>query len=217
MLSIVVPARDEPQLPEFLAKIHDAMTGVPQNYELLVVQGDGEPGTRYVPRLPNERGVWTYGDSLERSILNGFSHSRGERILVMDADGSHPPAMIGELFRALDEAEMVVGSRFADGAEFKGSAYRSLVTWGFRVMARQAGSRLHDPMSGFFAIRREVLEGCRFKPLRWKTALEIELRAHPTVKEIPIRFMERGAGRSKAGAGVGLALLWQLQWEGWND
>ncbi len=216
MLSIVVPARDEPQLPEFLAKIHDAMTGVPQEYEILVVQGDGEPGERYVPRLPNEKSIWTYGDSLERSILNGFSHSRGERIIVMDADGSHPPAMIGGLFRALDDAEMAVGSRFAEGSEFAASPYRGLVTWGFKTMARQAGSKLRDPMSGFFAIRREVLDRCRFKPLKWKTALEIELRVRPTVREIPIRFVERGAGRSKAGAGVGLALLWQLQWEGWD-
>ena len=216
MLSIVVPVRDEPQLPEFLAKIHDAMTGVPQDYEVLVVQGDGEPGARYVPRLPNEKSVWTYGDSLERSILNGFSHSRGERVLVMDADGSHPPAMIGELFRALDDVELAVGSRFAQGAEFRSSFYRGLVTRIFKMMAWQAGSKLRDPMSGFFAFRREVLERCRFKPLKWKTALEIELRAHPTVKEIPIRFVERGAGRSKAGAGVGLALLWQLQMEGWN-
>jgi dolichol-phosphate mannosyltransferase len=216
MFSIVVPARDEPGLPDFLASIHDAMTGIPTPYEVLVVQGDREKGARYTPRLPHERSIWTYGDSLERSILNGFSHSRGERILVMDADGSHPAAMIGELYRALDDYEMAVGSRFADGAEFDGSPYRRLVTWGFRQVARQAGSRLRDPMSGFFAVRREVVDRCRFKPLRWKTALELELRAHPRVVEIPIRFVERGAGRSKAGAGVGLSLLWQLQWEGWD-
>ena len=216
MLSIVVPARDEPKLPEFLAGLHDAMTGVPGGYEILVVQGDREPGKRYVPLLPNERSLWTYGDSLERSILHGLSEARGERILVMDADGSHPPRMVGELFRALDDVELAVGSRFVEGAAFSKSAYRGLVTWLFTAMARQCGSKLRDPMSGFFAVRREVLDRCRFKPLKWKTALEIELRANPTLREVPIMFSERGAGRSKTSWRVGLTLLWQLQWEGWD-
>lgn len=216
MFSVIVPMLNEPETETILGQIRDALADLPDSYEVIVVTGDKEKVPFKLPAVKNTRHVVTYGDSLERSILNGFSHARGDKIAVMDADGSHPPANLPLMWLELESCEMVVGSRFVNGAEFAASPTRSLVTWAFHVAASQAGSRLRDPTSGFFAIRREVLDRCRFKPLTWKTALEIELRAHPKVKEIPILFRERSVGESHAGAGVGLRLLWQLQWEGWT-
>lgn len=214
MLSVVVPVKDEPNLEAFLHRVHAAVQGL--DYELLIVKGDRESGVYLYPNAGRQRVVTTYGDSLERSILNGFSHSRGDHIVVLDADGSHPPEMISEMDGLLGEYELVVGSRFLEGSVFKSSAYRRLVSWLCIAAARQAGSKLTDPMSGFFAVRRGVVERCRFKPLTWKTALEIELRAKPRVKEVPIVFAERSVGESKTSLRVGVKLLWELFREGWR-
>ena len=193
--------------------LHEVLADVPDDYEVLIMQGDRETGFYLYPNMYRQRTIWTYGDSLERSILNGFSHAKGDRIVVMDADGSHPPEMVPEMWRLLGEYELVIGSRFMEGAVFEGSPMRRFMTFITKVSAWEAGSKLKDPMSGFFAIRRDVLKQCKFRPLTWKTALEIELRAKPSVKEIPIKFVERTAGKSKTNLKVGLKILWQLATE----
>jgi dolichol-phosphate mannosyltransferase len=217
MLSVIIPMKDEPAPERILGEVHEVMTDLPDTYEVIVVMGDKERLFTAVPVFAHQRVVKTYADALERSVLNGFSQAEGNRIIVMDADGSHPPAMLLSLYRELDGVEMVVGSRFVEGAEFTGSLYRKLVTGVTRFVAYQAGSRLSDPMSGFFGIRREVLDRCVFRPLTWKPCLEVELRAHPSVKEVPIRFVERRVGRSKTSLRVGLKILWELWWEGWEN
>jgi dolichol-phosphate mannosyltransferase len=214
MLSVIVPVRNEPNLEPFLMSLHEVLGGIPDEYEVLVVQGDRETGFYLYPNMHNQRTVWTYGDSLERSILNGFSQSKGDKLLCMDADGSHPPEMIPQMWRLLDEYELVVGSRFVKDSKFNSGTYRRLVTGLCGFLAWEAGSQLRDPMSGFFAVRREVLKRCRFRPLTWKVALEIELRAKPLVKEIPIKFTERIVGRSKTSIRTGLRIMWQLSTEG---
>lgn len=216
MFSVVVPMLNEPQPEAIIGKIHEVLVALPDSYEVIVVTGDKEKEPFKLPEVKNTRHVVTYGDSLERSILSGFSHARGDKIAVMDADGSHNPENLPLMASLLDEYELVVGSRFVGEAEFAASPTRGLVTWAFRVVASQAGSRLRDPTSGFFAVRREVLDRCRFRPLVWKTALEVELRANPTIKEIPIKFIERKNGKSNTNIKIGLKLLWQLLGEGWT-
>ncbi|MBW2671991.1 MAG: glycosyltransferase [Deltaproteobacteria bacterium] len=210
MISIVLPVRDEPALGEFLLNLHEVMEGTPWQYEVLVIFGDRETLHPDVPGLPNQRILTSYGDSLERAILLGFSISRGERIVVLDADGSHPPDKIPDMIRALDKYEMVVASRFLPGAKFEQSAFRRLVSKLFILWARIYGSRLTDPMSGFFALRRELLDGAKFKPIHWKTCLELELLKRPEVLEVPIHFNKRNAGFSKASLLTGLKTLWDI-------
>jgi dolichol-phosphate mannosyltransferase len=212
MLSVIVPVKDEPKLEAFLLTLHEIMTDIPDQYEIIVVQGDREKKFYPYQQMPHQKTVWTYGDSLERSILNGFSHSKGDKIIVMDADSSHPPEHIPEFWKALDTYEMVVGSRFIEGSEFNSSFYRKLISWGCIKLANIAGTNLSDPMSGYFGIRRDVLKRVQFKPITWKTCLEVELKAKPTLKEIPITFTERTEGKSKTTTKVGLKIIKELLW-----
>lgn len=216
MLSVIIPIKNEPNLEPFLSSIHEILADIPDSYEVLVAQGDRETKNYPYPQFPHQRTIWTYGDSLERSILGGFSHAAEDKIIVMDADGSHQPSILPQIWRLLNEYEMVVGSRFMKGSVFESGIFRRFISWLTIMMARWAGSKLSDPMSGFFGVRKGVLKRCRFRPLVWKTALEIEIRAKPTVKEIPINFAERSAGKSKTSLKIGIKLLWQLFTERWS-
>jgi dolichol-phosphate mannosyltransferase len=210
MLSIIVPVKNEPNLDSFLFRIHEVMADIPEQYEIIIVQGDRETKFYQYNLMPHQKTVWTYGDSLERSILNGFSHANGEKIIVMDSDFSHPPELIPKFTKALDEYDMVVGSRFVKGSKFESSFYRKAISWGCIELAKVAGTKLSDPMSGYFGIKKDILKGIRFKPIVWKTALEIELKAKPTIKEIPITFVERTIGESKTTTRVGLKIIKEL-------
>lgn len=214
MLSIIIPVKNEPDLDSLLIKVHKVAESTSDQYEVLIVQGDREKEFHPYEEHPNQKTIWTYADSLDRSILNGFSHSRGERILVMDADGSHPPKKIPELYKALDKYDMVVGSRFVVESQFESLKFREFITLVCSYFAWFAGSNLNDPMSGFFAIRREILDKIQFKPLTWKTCLEIELKANPKVLEIPICFAGRNDGSSKTTLKTGLKLLSELAFIG---
>lgn len=209
-ISIILPVLNEPGLNDLLPRIHEAMQSIPENYEILIVKGDRETKFYSHNAHPRQREIKTYGDSLERSILNGFSQATGGKIIVMDADGSHPPETIPQLLRALDRFELVVGSRFVEGSEFKSSISRRLVSWNCIWLARRAGSKLSDPMSGYFAIRRELLDRAKFAPLPWKVCLELELKTSPRIVEIPIHFEERIIGKSKTTVKVGLKIVGSL-------
>lgn len=204
---MILPVRDEPRLNEFLGALHQTLI---DDYEIIVVMGDREKLYPELPPHPCLRVVHSFADNLERAILMGFSVAQGDRLLVMDSDGSHPVEMVPYMLNQLATYELAVGSRYLDGSRFEQSAFRKLVSWCFRWAAWLRGSKLSDPMSGFFAVRREVVERTRFKPLKWKTCLEIELKARPRTVEIPINFRKRVAGASKTKLITGIHLIYDL-------
>jgi len=143
---------------------------------------------------------------LERSILSGFSTAQWNKILCIDADGYHPIDKIPGMIKLLDTHEMVAGSRYIPGGELNLSPFRSLVSRCFVRFAHLLGSRLSDPTTGFFAVRKEVIDKVVFKPFTWKICLEIDTKAKPKLAEIPIVPKPRTTGASKTSMKTGLKL-----------
>ena len=89
--------------------------------------------------------------------------ARGTWVVVMDADLQHPPEVVPELVAAgtRDGADVVVASRYAEGGSRGGLSdrYRRFVsacsTLATKLFFRTALTQISDPMSGFFAVRRE--------------------------------------------------------------
>ena len=137
---------------------------------------------------------------LSQSVLDGIRLARFDRLVVMDADLSHPPEQIPELLAALGgDTGMVLGSRYAPGGRIDGAwgHYRTLnsriATWLTRPLTRCA-----DPMSGFFAVDRRCLpEPDELAPVGFKIGLEFIVRGGLRVREVPIHFDERHGGSSK--------------------
>lgn len=218
MLAVVVPVRDEPKLGEFLLRLHEILETIPDQYIVFVVEGDREELYPDIPGLPHQRVVKTHGDSLERSILTGFTCSKcvgAENIVVCDADETHPTEIIPRMVKLLSEYEMVVASRYIPGGKSDLGLFRNFVSWCFVKWAHLFGSKLTDPMAGFFAVRSSVVEKVKFKPFTWKTCLEIELKARPSITEIPIVAKKREKGLSKAKAMTGLRILWDILSHTW--
>jgi len=213
MISVIVPVRDEPAIEEFLLRLHEVMSSIPEDYEVLVITSDKEKLHTPIPYLPHQKVYKSYGDSLERAILLGFSVSKGDRLIVLDSDGSHSPEVIPNLLRGLEDHELAVASRFHRKSRFNYPFFRKIVSLFFVKFARLFGSNLTDPMSGCFAVRKDLIENVRFKPFKWKTALEIELKTRPNAHEVPFTFKKRKAGVSKAKILTGLKVLWDVFWE----
>lgn len=141
---------------------------------------------------------------LASAVLEGFRRARGRAIVVMDADGSHPPELIPSLVGPVFDgrAEFVLASRHVPGGSSPGLVgWRRLVSWGAEFLARPLVT-VHDSGSGFFAVGRPVLDRAPLAPIGYKIALEVLVRCNPRpVLEVPFAFGPRVAGESKLGSG----------------
>ena len=137
------------------------------------------------------------------AILQGIKSSTGRYILVMDADFSHPPEtvplLINELLR--DPNCIVVASRYIRGGSIRGWPYKRLLLSRLAAKIAIHGLKLcniRDPISGFFAFPRHIIENIRFDTYGYKLLLEILVKAQGVrVKEIPYTFIDRKSGESK--------------------
>ncbi len=141
---------------------------------------------------------------LASAVLEGFGESRGRVIVVLDADGSHPPEVIPNLVAPILEgrAEFVLASRRVAGGRAPGLVgWRRAVSSGGGLLARPLVS-VRDPMSGFFALDRRILSRGELAPIGYKIALEVLVRCRPRpFLEVPYTFAPRLAGESKLGSG----------------
>jgi len=154
------------------------------------------------------------GLGLASAIMSGARAARGEILLVMDADLSHPPEQIKDLLAPLfaGSADLVVGSRYVKGGSTPG--------WPMwrRIMSRAGAglayplTGLHDSMCGFFAIGRSRLLELAPHTSGFKIVFETIVRGGDTlrVQEIPIAFRDRARGKSKMSFSV--ALRFFLRW-----
>ncbi|MCI4372992.1 MAG: polyprenol monophosphomannose synthase [Thermoplasmata archaeon] len=208
IVSVVIPTFNERgSLVTLYPELCSALIAYPS--ELIIVDDGSPDGTAaYAETLagPVTCVVRNRGRKLglATAVQEGFALARGDVIVVMDADGSHPPSAIPKLVEGVTAggAEFALGSRYIAGGSSPGlSRARRLLSRGATALARPLVP-VADPMSGFFAFRREVLARSPLSPLGFKIGLEIMVRCHPApIVEIPISFRPRTAGESKLGQG----------------
>ena len=147
------------------------------------------------------------------AILQGIKSSTGRYILVMDGDFSHPPETVPVLINELlhDPNCIVVASRYISGGSIRGWPYKRLLLSRLAAKIAIHGLSLcniRDPISGFFAFPRYIMENIRIDTYGYKFLLEILVKARGMkVKEIPYTFVDRRSGESKLDARVMLDYL----------
>jgi dolichol-phosphate mannosyltransferase len=141
-----------------------------------------------------------------------------ELVLEMDCDFSHDPADVPRLIAAADDADLVLGSRYAPGG---GTAnwglLRRFVSRGGCLYAQVIlGLRVRDLTGGFKCFRRATLEAIDLDALSAHGyAFQIETtyrvtRAGLRVQEVPITFVERRAGASKMTGSIVAEAMWKV-------
>lgn len=216
MISVVVPTYNEaatvPKLADRLAK---AMGSRP--WELVVVD-DGSPdrtadvAEALAPEVP-VRVVRRSGKlGLATAVMAGFEAARGDTLVVMDADLSHPPEVVPRLVDAVrDGSELAIGSRYVSGGGTVDWPLRRRIVSRVACLMGNALVPVRDATSGFLALRRSVIDGVRLDPIGFKIGFEVIARGRYTrVVEVPYVFRDREAGVSKFGTREILNYLLQL-------
>jgi dolichol-phosphate mannosyltransferase len=158
-------------------------------------------------------------NGLIAAILDGVKQSCGRNVLIMDADFSHPPTTVPKMMRELkmNPNSIIIGSRFVEGGSVVGwPARRKMISLGASALARFGLNvrRINDPMSGFFALPRELIEKISITTKGYKILLEILVKNKDIpAKEIPYTFTDRQSGKSKMDRNVIMnyvQAIWQL-------
>lgn len=207
-ISLIIPTINEAEnLPLLVARIADALRG--RSYEILIVDDNSRDATPEVcAQLACNHPLRLIvrqqpRDGLGGAVLHGIEQSRGQYLVVMDADLQHPPQSLPDLLAPLeqDQADFVLGSRHVPGGSVgqRWGLFRRLNSWVATILARPFAGQVTDPMSGFFALKRQTFARARnLTPLGYKIGLELMCKCRVSnVREIPIHFAQRAKGQSK--------------------
>ncbi len=174
------------------------------------------PGRVHVLHREQKRGLGpAYRDGLRRALDLG-----AEAVVQMDADFSHPPATLRVMLEQIEDADVVLGSRYLKGItvvnwpieriliSYFGNAYARLVT----------ALPISDTTGGFRCMRADLLERTGFERIRSDGyAFQIELnyrlvKREARIKEIQFFFLDRERGVSKLTLRIALEALWIVWW-----
>ena len=223
LLSIVVPTKNErDNVAALVERLEAALPTVAMEVIFVDESTDGTAelveelaaeSERDLVVLPQERQRRICG--LGAAVVQGIRAARAPWVCVMDADLQHPPELIAALLEQGEsrDIDIVVASRYSAEGDTNGFGWaRAMASRSTTTAARMLFPRrlrdVHDPMSGFFLVRREALQLDGLRPRGFKILLEILVR-HPHLRaaEVSFQFGERYAGRSKASIREGMRYL----------
>ncbi|HUL02685.1 MAG TPA: polyprenol monophosphomannose synthase [Gemmatimonadales bacterium] len=222
---VIIPTYNEaPNLgnlvPQVLAK--------DTRLEVLVVDdkspdGTGQLAAALAQQNPRVHVLHREGkQGLGSAYVTGFRWAleRGyDYVFEMDADFSHDPQHLPEFLKAIEGADLVLGSRYLGGrvTVVNWPMTRLLLSYTANIYARQVtGLAMWDLTGGFKCFRRRVLEAIDLSAVRsngYAFQIEMSVRAWRkgfTLKEIPIVFVDRTEGQSKMNRAIVREAIWMV-------
>ena len=217
---MVLPTYNERErLSELVAAVFSACAAHGVRLELVIVDDNSPDGTGVVAdelalthriRVIHRAGKLGLGTA----VVAGFAEATADVVGVMDADFSHPPALVPRLLQTFTAtgADIVVASRYVrGGATPDWPLKRRLLSRVACLLARPL-SPVRDAASGFFVIRRDIARATTIKAGGFKICLELIARSGARrLVEVPYRFEDREQGESKMSLREAAGYLVQLR------
>lgn len=222
---IVIPTYNE---RDNIVPLVEQVTGVAPATDILIIDDNSPDGTGQIadelhmrdPRVhvlhrPGKLGLGTaYVRGFQYAIEHGY-----DLVFEMDADFSHDPAHLPQFLRAIESADLVLGSRYREGkvTVVNWPMGRLLLSYFANVYARiVTGLGLWDSTGGFKCFRRAVLETIDLNAVRsngYAFQIEMSFRAWKKgfrLVEIPIVFVDRTEGQSKMSGAIVREAVWMV-------
>lgn len=217
---VIIPTYNE---RENVSDIIDAVLRQPVRMDVLIIDDGSPDGTANIVRekmaanpgrvhLVERQGKLGLGTAYIAGFRWALERKQYQYIFEMDADFSHNPDSLPELYRAVTEggADVAVGSRYVTGVNVVNWPMgRVIMSYYASVYVRKVtGLKVHDTTAGFVCYRRRVLETLELDKIRFKGyAFQIEMKFTAAkcgfkIVEVPIVFVNRVLGTSKMSGGI---------------
>ena len=202
--SVLILAKDEEEnLLVLLPTINRIMRSREESYELVVIDGASRDRSLAVAK---EHGAQAYVQAIAGygpALAEGLARCRGEWIIAIDADLSHPPDFIGviiDLIRSGQGYDIIIGSRYIAGGSVDMPLFRKLLSRILNlVYSQMLLLPVKDMSSGLRGYRASVVKDIRLTANHYDVLIELlvkALQAKAVVKEIPINYAQRHKGMS---------------------
>ena len=221
---VIIPTYNEAEnLPLIVQRVRPAVPTV----DILVADDNSPDGTGDIADelAANDSAIKVMHrqgkEGLGAAYLAGFAWAIDngyDAVVEMDADGSHQPEQLPRLLKALEDADLVLGSRWVPGGAVQNwPKSREFLSRGGSTYTRLAlGIDVHDATGGSRAFRTSALQSlnldqvesagyCFQIDLAWRA-----LQAGLSIREVPITFVEREIGESKMSQSIVLEALWRV-------
>jgi dolichol-phosphate mannosyltransferase len=227
---VIVPTYNE---RENIGRLVDAVLRQDGRLEVLVVDDGSPDGTGQIVAEIEAADSRVHLLEREKKMGLGTAYIAGFRwalerdyqyVLEMDADFSHDPSHLPQFLRAIEDADLVLGSRYQQGrvTVVNWPIGRLLLSYAANLYARGVtGLPVWDATGGFKCFRRSVLEAIDFGHVRsngYAFQIEMSFRAWKRdfrIAEIPIVFVDRTEGTSKMSKSIvreAIWMVWRLRW-----
>ncbi|RMG40738.1 MAG: glycosyltransferase [Candidatus Dadabacteria bacterium] len=170
-------------------------------FEIIVVDGGSTDNTCSEAK---EAGAIVYQQKRPGyggAFREGITYCSGNYIATLDADRSHPPEMLVQLWQNRKKADLIVGSRFIAGGASEASEFRKTLSSILNLTFSKALSiPIKDISSGYRLYRREILSPDVYTSENFNILQEVLVRAYTdgyTICEIPLKYQQRESGVSK--------------------
>ncbi|MBI4675642.1 MAG: glycosyltransferase [Chloroflexi bacterium] len=204
-LSIILPTLNEAEnIRELVTGLGQALDALGITYEILVVDGGSTDETiRYAAASnAHTRVILQSSPGYGQALRSGFAAARGEFLITMDADGSHPPSLIADLWRARVGCDMAIASRYVLGGKVEMPESRRVASIVLnRFMSRGLSLPISDLSSGYRLNKARIVQDLKLDANKFDILAEIAVRVFAEgwrVVEIPLDYKPRQGGRSKA-------------------
>lgn len=227
---IIIPTYNE---RENILKVIDAVLAQSPMIEVLIVDDGSPDGTGDIVDARAATDERVHAIHREKKLGLGTAYVAGFRwalerdydfIFEMDADFSHDPQHIPQFLASIENADLVIGSRYREGrvTVVNWPIGRLLLSYFANVYARfVTGLGIYDLTAGYKCFRRKVLEAIDLNDVRSNGyAFQIEMhfrvwRKGFRIVEIPIVFVDRTEGTSKMSKKIvreAVWMVWRLRW-----
>jgi dolichol-phosphate mannosyltransferase len=206
-LTVIIPTyNEESNIRNIIMAVDAVFHEHSLNGQILVVDDNSSDGTigivNELKRMKENVDILIRKEDhgLSQSVADGFIHATSGVFVIIDADFSHPPVLIPRMFDEIRKGnDIVIGSRYMEGGGIKKWPFkRRAISIGATFLGRLLFPDITDPVSGFFAVKRDVVEKAPLKPRGYKILLEVLGKGTwEKDREIPFEFVDREAGASK--------------------
>jgi glycosyltransferase involved in cell wall biosynthesis len=205
-VSVIIPVfNEEVTVGDIVTRTKKTLEKMGVTYEILVVDDGSYDRSAEVAQERKATVLRECHKGKGFALRCGFSHSKGELIVTLDADGSHKPEEIPLVLRYLmeDKADFVIGSRFANSEANKAKVPKINRTGNklFNTMTGYlTGVKITDSQSGFRAFQASLIKRMRLSSHGYEVESEMLVKAlmmGARVAETPISFDQRTVGCSK--------------------
>ena len=205
-LCVILPTYNErDNLPDLVKRV----TSI--GFSVIVVDDSSTDGTFEIAKDLAEEGkvflIERKGEKgLATAIRVGIEYSKCPFVAVMDADFQHPPEVLPKMLEKLKSGcDLVIASRYTEGGRIQGwPLYRRIISLGAIFLAHLLLPETRvssDPVSGFFAFRRDKVDPATITTNGYKALVDILVRnKFDRVCEVPYVFIQRKKGKSKLGS-----------------